>query len=424
MKKLIYLFFSCFFLFHCNILSAQFNPIIDSLARYINADSLARTVRDLENFGDRFATRDNKDVAEYLVQRLKSYGIDNAAIDSFRVTGSSFFTGEFDVNMYNVKGRISGSEQPDSVIIIGAHLDAISYNRYYQLYAQTPGADDNASGIAVMIEMARIIHFHNLTPNISIDFMAFDGEELGLIGSDYDARCRADSNENVLLMLNNDMVGYQPDTILWEVKLSWYDNSIDIVHKMREYCENYTAITPIIPDSANNNIAKYSDSYSYYLEGFKTVFSSENWFSPYYHTLNDSSTFLNYNYMADIARMNFAALFDFSRLQLPIDTSDTPIDTTLPSAISLPSALSHYSIYPNPATERATLQISVNEETAIQIVITDMTGRKIIEFPETTYASGNYNILINCSSLASGLYFCRIMEKNRVSTIKWIISKS
>ena len=53
-----------------------------------------------------------------------------------------------------------------------------------------------------------------------------------------------------------------------------------------------------------------------------------------------------------------------------------------------------------------------------------MTGRKIIEFPETTYASGNYNILINCSSLASGLYFCRIMEKNRVSTIKWIISKS
>ncbi|HQA86313.1 MAG TPA: T9SS type A sorting domain-containing protein, partial [Bacteroidales bacterium] len=126
----------------------------------------------------------------------------------------------------------------------------------------------------------------------------------------------------------------------------------------------------------------------------------------------------------DIARMNFAALFDFSRLQLPIDTSDTPIDTTLPSAISLPSALSHYSIYPNPATERTTLQISVNEETAIQIVITDMIGRKIIEFPETTYASGNYNILINCSSLASGLYFCRIMEKNRVSTIKWIISKS
>ena len=113
----------------------------------------------------------------------------------------------------------------------------------------------------------------------------------------------------------------------------------------------------------------------------------------------------------------------FSALQLPIDTSDTPIDTTSIGYL-LPSALSHYSIYPNPATERATLQISVNEETAIQIVITDMTGRKIIEFPETTYASGNYNILINCSSLASGLYFCRIMEKNRVSTIKWIISKS
>lgn len=425
MKKLIYLSFSLFFLFHSNILSAQFNPIIDSLARFINADSLARTVRDLENFGDRFSTRNNKDVAEYVVQRLQNYGVDNAAIDSFHVTGNSWFKGQYDVYMYNVKGSLIGSESVDSVIIIGAHLDAISYNQNYQLYTQTPGADDNATGVAVMIEMARIIHFHHLLPEISIDFMAFDGEELGLIGSSFDARCRKDSNENIVLMLNNDMVGYQPDTALWEVVLFWYDNSVDIVHKMGQYCENYTTITPIIPDSADNDLAEYSDSQSYYLKGFRTVFSCEKWFSPYYHSLNDSSVFLNFHYMADVARMNFAALFEFSRLQLPtpIDTSHTPIDTTIPSTIASLPLLTYYSMYPNPATERATLQFTVNEETTIQIVITDMTGRKIVEFPQKTYFSGNYTIPIPCDALTSGLYFCHIIEKNRVSTLKWIISK-
>jgi Zn-dependent M28 family amino/carboxypeptidase len=69
--------------------------------------------------------------------------------------------------MYNVKGSISGNEHPDSTVIIGAHLDAIVYDTINFLYNITTGADDNASGVATMIEMARIFHKYNIkTPII------------------------------------------------------------------------------------------------------------------------------------------------------------------------------------------------------------------------------------------------------------------
>jgi len=424
MKKIVtYLFFFAIIV-ESTSLFGQFNPILDSLARYINADSIAQTVREMEAFGDRFVTRNNKDVSEYLVQRLQNYGVDNAQIDSFHKSGNHWLIGNYSCYMYNVKGRIEGSLAPDSTIIIGAHLDAISYNNNYQLYNQCPGADDNASGIAVMIEMARIIHLHQLTPELSIDFMGYDGEELGLYGSAYDAKNRQDSSEIVSVMLNNDMVGYQPNEEPWELMLYWYENATDIAGKMAEFCENYTEISPIIADSANNEMNEYSDSYSYSQRDYKAIFTCEKHFSPYYHSLNDSAGFCNFAYLADVSRMNFAALFDFARLTLPVDTSENIDTTEIPNSIrDFAPALSGVILYPNPANERIQLQFTLSEATALSISFTDITGRTMEQLPETTYGYGINHIAIDCSSFPSGLYFCHIRGKEYAKTLKWVVHR-
>ena len=109
---------------------------------------------------------------------MQQYGIDNATIDSFYVDDSTKITGKFEAWMYNVKGSISGNEHPDSTVIIGAHLDAIVYDTINFLYNITTGADDDASGVATMIEMARIFPKYNVKPRLSVDFMGFDAEEL------------------------------------------------------------------------------------------------------------------------------------------------------------------------------------------------------------------------------------------------------
>ena len=231
MKKLFALIMiACTTMF--GTLRAQEPADIENLLSQINADSLLRTVMDLQNFGSRFALREggNIEVAEYLVQRLNNYGI-TAEIDSFYKTDYNWLVGNVGQWFYNVKGVLpSPDPKDDSLVLIGAHLDAIAVNQYYQLQSMAPGADDNASGVAVMIELARICHENNLQFRRDIHFMAYDGEELGLYGSYFDAQKRSQAGEKIAIMLNNDMVSYQPDDN-WRVMLHWYNNALDIVSR-------------------------------------------------------------------------------------------------------------------------------------------------------------------------------------------------
>ena len=169
----------------------------------INADSLHQTVLDLQNFGNRYALREggNQNVAEYVAGRLNAYGIP-AIVDTFHESGNHWIGGPYDQLFYNVKGILAPSAQADdSLVLIGAHLDAIAMDPGMNLLSYTPGADDNASGMAVMLEMARICHLHGLQFSRPVHFMAYDGEELGLFGSVHDAWVRQDAGEKIAVML-------------------------------------------------------------------------------------------------------------------------------------------------------------------------------------------------------------------------------
>lgn len=82
----------------------------------------------------------------------------------------------------NVVGRIRGSARPDSFIVIGAHYDHLG-----QMGRQTtfPGAHDNASGTAMMLDLARHFSQPENRPVYSLLFIAFGAEEAGLVGSSY-----------------------------------------------------------------------------------------------------------------------------------------------------------------------------------------------------------------------------------------------
>lgn len=387
-------------------LRAQNTDNIENILAQINADSLLRTVLDLQSFGSRLALREggNIEVAEYLVQRLNNYGI-TAEIDSFRKTGNHWL-GPIDQWFYNVKGVLPTTDpKDDSLVIVGAHLDAISLNQYYQLLEMAPGADDNASGVAVMIELARICHANNLHFRRNIHFMAYDGEELGLYGSYADAQKRHQAGEKIAIMLNNDMVSFQPDDN-WRVTLHWYDNALDIVNRAAEICAQYTDITPMIPSSvAENEESEYSDSYAYYQWGFRAVFAIEYTFSTSYHTEHDVADSNNYAYHADIARYNMAMLMDYAE-----SASDVSINEhTVASPVK---------VYPNPVGNTATVQFWLEEDSPIGITVLDMTGRKVLCLPETAHVAGIGHITIDFSPLPAGLYLCQLRTTKGVKTIK------
>jgi aminopeptidase YwaD len=116
---------------------------------------------------------------------------------------------------HNVAGYIDNGAA--TTIIIGAHYDHLGYGEdHNSLYAGTTpmihnGADDNASGTAALIEMARMLSASKLK-NSNYLFLAFSGEELGLYGSKYFTEHPSISMSNVNYMINMDMVGRLNDS--------------------------------------------------------------------------------------------------------------------------------------------------------------------------------------------------------------------
>ena len=73
-----------------------------------------------------------------------------------------------------------------------------------------PGANDNASGVAAALELARVMRKNNFSPRNTIEFIAFGAEELGLYGSKAYAAQANGSSKKIKMMLNNDMIAYEP----------------------------------------------------------------------------------------------------------------------------------------------------------------------------------------------------------------------
>jgi len=406
MKK-IYIQLIISFLLIANIASAQTsNFTLSGVLDFINQDSLKRTVQDMQDFESRYCLKSigqNKQVAQYLADRLKAYNIEGARIDSFYVSGS-WISGVYAQYMYNVIGTLKGTGETDSTVIIGAHLDAISFHNN-QLSPTAPGADDNATGCAVMIEMARIIFEKNLKPRHNIDFMAYDAEEIGLLGAFYDAEKRKNANKKVIVMLNNDMVANQPEADEWTVTLHWYDNALDVTQKARQALLDYTSVKPFIPTEGGNGTRAASDSWAYFKNNFKATFAIEYYFSPYYHSNNDLVEHLNFKFCEQIARMNFVLLADYADIDL------TP--NSIPDCSDNLVNMIH--VFPNPTTGE--LRIENGELKIENIEVLDIYGRILSTHHLITSSSHQK---INISHLNSGIYFLRICTDKGVFNKKII----
>lgn len=173
---------------------------------------------DLE--GRKTGTEGERKAAHYIVEQFTTIGLTPAGTDgfyqSYEVTPSQNphempAMGEGDsltIKTNNVVGLIDNPGE--EIIIIGAHYDHLGYGGVSSLFrgdsAQVHnGADDNASGVAVMIQLAERLKAQNLKKDIL--FIAFSGEEDGLWGSNYFSKNATIDLKKVTAMINLDMVG-------------------------------------------------------------------------------------------------------------------------------------------------------------------------------------------------------------------------
>jgi acetylornithine deacetylase/succinyl-diaminopimelate desuccinylase-like protein len=168
---------------------------MDAIAATVSEDNLREVVTALVSFETRYPHQKQLAAAEYLYQQL-------SAFDASVVYQEYEYWG---VTWRNVVATIPGRVRPDQTVIVCAHLDTKSEKRL----SYAPGADDNASGCAAVVELCRLLAGHSFER--TVQFVLFSREETGQNGSTAFLNDPEGHPEQIVAAINLDMLAYGDD---------------------------------------------------------------------------------------------------------------------------------------------------------------------------------------------------------------------
>ncbi|MGP8215174.1 MAG: M28 family metallopeptidase [Bacteroidia bacterium] len=207
-------------------------------------------------------------------------------------------------NSQNLIGYIKGSVQPDSFIVFSAHYDHLG--RMGSIYF--PGANDNASGTAMLLSLAKYYSEHKEKLRYSIAFIAFTGEEMGLFGSHYYVEHPLFPLKNIKFEINMDIMGTGDEGIT-VVNGTVYDGAFRDLVKINDSLHLVKQIKP-------RGVTYNSDHYFFYASHVPDFFIYTMGGIKAYHDIYDRretlplSDFDNVyhlliNFTDDICKMRF-----------------------------------------------------------------------------------------------------------------------
>jgi hypothetical protein len=254
----------------------------------ITPESSRRLISDLSGIPTRYSfTEGCRQAEQYTFDKFDSLGL-TTTFFNFQYSGT---------DMRDVIGQLDGLAHPDSIIIVCAHLDCTS-EMPYQL---APGAEENATGTAVVLEAARALCGQQL--DLSIRFIAFSGDEQGLIGSDRYATYVQAQGDNIVAVIDVDMTGYS-GLYAEDMHIFSDPNSYSLGALGARILEDYTTLDTV---SHYESSPRYgSDHYPFAIRGYRSIFFIDAWegfdWYPYYHTIADTLGNLNLGQQAAISQ--------------------------------------------------------------------------------------------------------------------------
>jgi hypothetical protein len=216
MRTLLFILFICFSLTITAQITITRDPEIEAMVKEVNADSLKSYIYQMVAFGTR-NTLSNQNSTTRGIGAARKWVLNK--FNDFAKTSNGRLTAFIDTTTYkpdgkrvdrnillgNVVATLKGTDTADKrVFIISGHLDGMRTN-VMDSVGDAPGANDDASGCAAVIECARIMSKRNFPATII--FVTVSGEEQGLLGAYYMAKKAKQENWNIEAVLNNDIMG-------------------------------------------------------------------------------------------------------------------------------------------------------------------------------------------------------------------------
>jgi len=288
-------------------------------------------------------------------------------------------------NIITIKPGLVSTEP---YIVFSAHFDAIIHPTSFY----TPGADDNASGCAVVLEAARLLK--NIKTKHGIIFALFSAEEYGLFGSS----AYISSNKhvyNIDFAINNDMVGSfsQDTTVLLTLSQVNLDKFLNILKMIN-------VNTEINHDFERWNMSA-SDHASFIYEGIDAVTFHESKFSPVYHSANDKMEHIDTAYLKRNAILSILTLLAMAE-PIPEDIDDFYKESML-------------QIYPIPFKNEVSIAFYSDLNCNTDIILYNNTGKEVLK-QNISLTQGYNNISITGHNLPKGIYHFKIQIGKKIKS--------
>lgn len=272
----------------------------------VKADSLAAYIKHLEDYGTRYV--DSPQILEagyWIEEKLQAFGYSDIWLRRISPDG------KVQLATANVVATKSGATVPDYRVVVCGHYDSIVSSDQGSPLDSAPGADDNASGTAATLEIARILADYEL--DATVMFALFTAEETGLHGSREMAMEFVSDGvpSEKVMVLNMDMIANM-DVTPWELVI--YDDPLSrpLAQLAGRITEAYTSLMPVFP-----GISSRSDHYPFQQQGYPAIFYHEAGAHPYYHTVEDKLIHLEMDYAAEVVKSVLANTLHLARIADP-----------------------------------------------------------------------------------------------------------
>ncbi len=295
------------------------NPVVREIVDNVSEDRITATLKQLESFGTRNTMSEGAVKArQWIYDQFKSYSPRlQVRFDSYKVKKQGRVTR--DVEMANVIAVLPGTTNPERQFIISGHYDTLNIRvpdwQAAQETAPAPGVDDDGSGTAAVLELARVMSRHEFEKTIV--FIAFVAEEQGLIGGSLYAQKARRENQIIDGVLNNDIIGTavagngRVDNGLVRVFSPEPDDSParELARDVKDAGERYVPSMIVDLVFRADRFQRGGDHTPFNQEGFAAVrFTTPNENYAHQHSPDDTLANVSVPYLARVARIDAAAL--------------------------------------------------------------------------------------------------------------------
>lgn len=284
---------------------------ISGMVGQVSRLDIKSIIRHLTSYSTRFTFSEKAVLAsQWIHEQFVTMGYSDVAYQDFTLCDSL---------QKNIVCSKEGKGQSDKNLILCAHYDSIAKSTigWDWQTCPAPGANDNASGVAAMLEIARILE--SVDMNYTIRFIAFTGEEQNLWGSRAYADYALTNMMNIVLVINLDEIGYPDVKPVWNIIIgedqgnhTSYKNadSHKFAQVMKQAAGDYTSLTCTILDIWTSDHMPFNSA------GYPVIGVCQAGKYPYSHDVTDTYANIDIDYIVEVTRMTLAAILLVAGMQI------------------------------------------------------------------------------------------------------------